>query len=221
MKRFSPMNLIVAIIWMAPLIYLAYTFSALPNMVAVHFNIEGEPDRMGSKNEMAILVCCLSTISIGIYFLMKYLPKIDPKRYSKGTPSSFTKIGQAIILLISCIAFAIIWSAAVNKFAINKMLLPVLGIFFTYLGNIMYNIKPNYFTGIRTPWALENEDNWKATHWLAGKLWFVGGLVITVGTLLLSAKAAFIFFITIVLIITLIPFIFSYRYFKKHTSSNN
>jgi uncharacterized membrane protein len=80
----------------------------------------------------------------------------------------------------------------------------------------MHSIKPNYFAGLRTPWALEDPDNWRATHRLAGKLWFAGGLVITIAVLLLPTVPGFIFFMSIVAVLVLIPFIYSYRYFKSH-----
>ena len=80
--------------------------------------------------------------------------------------------------------------------------------------------KPNYFIGFRLPWTLESEDNWRKTHQLVGKLWVAGGLAITISTLLLPANISFIFFVIIMLTITIIPIVFSYRYFKK-TQNNN
>ena len=54
------------------------------------------------------------------------------------------------------------------------------GLLLCLIGNYMHTIKPNYFAGLRLPWTLNNEDNWRKTHLLAGKLWFVGGLVIAI-----------------------------------------
>ncbi len=219
MKRISLMDVFVFIIWTCPLIYLAYTYPSLPKTVAVHFNIDGQADRMGGRSEVVIGVCILSAISAGIYFLMKYLPKIDPKRNARTSPSAFKKVGHAIVLLMSCIGVAITYSAVAGKFTFEHLMLPALGLFFAYMGNVMYNIKPNYFAGIRTPWALEDEGNWKGTHRLASKLWFAGGIIITIATLFLPMKVGLIFFMGIVAIITIIPFAYSYRYFKKNQSN--
>lgn len=218
MKKIPFMAAFVWLVWAFPLAYLIYIWPTLPTTVPVHFNINGEPDRMGSKSEMAFGVCLMAVLSVGIYFLMKYLPKIDPKQKDKDTGTVFIKIGYAVILLLSGIGVSIIYSTVTTKLEFDYLLFPALGIFFSYLGNIMYNMKPNYFAGIRTPWTLDNEDNWKSTHRLAGKLWFGGGIVITIGTLLIPVKIAFIFFMIIITIITLIPIIYSYRYFKKHQS---
>lgn len=80
----------------------------------------------------------------------------------------------------------------------------------------MHSIKPNYFAGLRTPWTLEDPDNWRATHRLAGKMWFAGGLVLAVLVLLLPLKAGLIAFMSVMFVIIIIPIIYSYRYFKSH-----
>jgi uncharacterized membrane protein len=218
MKRLTLMDAFVFFIWLLPIIYLAFIYPSLPERVAVHFNIEGHPDREGSKKEILFVVGLLTVLSAGLYYLMKWLPKIDPKRNAKTSPSSFKKIGHAVVLLMSCIGVAITYSAVGGQFTFNQLMLPTLGLFFAYMGNIMYSIKPNYFAGIRTPWALENEDNWKATHRLAGKLWFVGGIIISISAFFLSPKTAMVFFIAGIAVMTIVPFAYSYLYFKKYPS---
>lgn len=99
---------------------------------------------------------------------------------------------------------------------LDKVLLPLIGLLLAFIGNMMHSIKPNYFAGVRTPWTLENEDNWRSTHRLAGKLWFIGGITITFLTLLLPAKIATVVFISGAVSLSLIPVVYSYVYFKKH-----
>src|SRR5438309_3934620 len=106
-------------------------------------------------------------------------------------------------------------SSSTKGFRVDKIIFPVVGLFFAFMGNVMHSIKPNYFAGLRTPWTLEDPDNWRATHRLAGKLWFAGGLVTTVAVLLLPTVAGFIVFMGILAVLVLIPIIYSYRYFKK------
>jgi uncharacterized membrane protein len=82
---------------------------------------------------------------------------------------------------------------------------------------MMNSIKPNYFAGFRTPWALENEDNWRATHRLVSKVWFAGGILITIFTLILPSGPATIVLLCLVAVMTILPYSYSYRYFKKHS----
>jgi uncharacterized membrane protein len=84
------------------------------------------------------------------------------------------------------------------------------------LGNYMYNIKPNYFAGFRLPWTLESEENWKYTHRLAGRMWFAGGLLLTVLAFFLSEKAGFNVLMIITAIIVVVPTVYSYRFYKQN-----
>jgi uncharacterized membrane protein len=95
-----------------------------------------------------------------------------------------------------------------------------MGLLFAIIGNYMNNLKPNWFAGLRLPWTLENEDNWRRTHQLASKLWFAGGLLMALCGLLLPFKAAFTALIIIGLIIVIVPGVYSYRIYKEGTSPN-
>ena len=79
----------------------------------------------------------------------------------------------------------------------------------------MYNIKPNYFIGIRLPWTLENENNWKYTHRLAGIMWFVGGIISATLAMLIEAKAMFTIFIVITFLLVLVPGVYSFILYKR------
>lgn len=52
------------------------------------------------------------------------------------------------------------------------------GILFVVIGNYMPQLRPNYFMGIRTPWALENEHVWKKTHSMGGIVFCLMGLLL-------------------------------------------
>ena len=216
MKKFNTLDAAAAVIWLLPVAYLVYVFPGMPDTVPVHFGLDGTVDRYGSKLEFLAGPLTLTIMSALVYFLLKYLPSIDPKKTVKYGDVTFQKIGLGVVLLMSVLSIAIILAATSKGFRIDKMILPVIGLFFAFMGNLMHSIRPNYFAGLRTPWTLEDPDNWRATHRLAGKLWFVGGLVVTVIVLILPAKAGIITFMSILMAMVLIPVIYSYRYFKKH-----
>jgi uncharacterized membrane protein len=98
---------------------------------------------------------------------------------------------------------------------IQRVMFPLMGLLFAFIGNYMNHIKPNYFAGIRLPWTLSSDENWRRTHQLAGKLWFAGGVLIAIAGLVLSSSVAFPFFIAALVIMVLIPVIYSYRLFKQ------
>lgn len=200
-----------------PCIYMAYLYPHLPDIVPVHFDAAGTPNGYGSKSFLCLIVAGMGLLSLGIYLLIRYLPAIDPKRTARLSRQIFQKIGIAVVTLIAAINVIILYSAAAGRSPdVNHLLYPLLGLFFVYLGNLMYSIKPNYFVGIRTPWTLENEDNWRATHRLGSKVFFAGGICITIGALLTSSRTANIILAIITAIMVFIPVIYSFLYFKKH-----
>jgi uncharacterized membrane protein len=215
MNKQSWAHLAALVMWLLPIGYLIKVFPSLPEMVPVHFGLEGKPDRYGGKDELVQLTAILSVVTAGIYLLIRFLPKIDPKKMARYSGDAFKKIAFALVIFLSALQLFMIHSAISQSLSVIKFLFPLIGLFFAYLGNLMHSIKPNYFVGIRTPWTLEDADTWRATHQLAGKLWFTGGIIITMVTLLLPAKAGGIFFIAAAAFIALIPVIYSYLYFKK------
>ena len=208
------------LIWpilLGPAAYLAFAWNKLPEKVPMHYNIRGEVDRYGSKTELLAVMGIIIAISIGVYFLLVNINKIDPKKkYSTENLPRMRKLAFAISLFMSVLACFIIYSSLhpADKFNMQFIVITV-GLLFVVTGNYMYNIKPNYFAGLRLPWTLENEDNWKQTHLLAGKIWFAAGLLIVIAGFVLPAGAQLIVLLSVVALITIIPIIYSYRLYKK------
>lgn len=220
MKRVNSMDIAALALWLLPVAYVAYIYSSLPASVPVHFDIDGKADRYGSRGEFLALQGVLMGTSALVYLLLKFLPAIDPKKYVKYGEATFQKLALGLVLFLAALDIAIAYATVNNSFDVGKLILPVVGLLFAFIGNVMNSIKPNYFAGVRTPWTLEDPDTWRSTHRLASKLWFFGGIGLTIAVLLLPNKAGMIVFLSIVGILVLIPVIYSYVYYKKHHPSN-
>jgi uncharacterized membrane protein len=206
----------------APIIYLVAAWSSLPEKVAMHFNMQGQPDRFGNKNELIAMVCILSAVSVFIFFLLSNIYKIDPKKYAADNKEKLQRMGFAVAVFISALACFIIYSSAKGNIEMGmRYILAGVGLLICFIGNYMHSIKPNYFAGLRLPWTLNNEDNWRKTHLLAGKLWFAGGLIMAILCLLLPDKVSFIVFFIVMTILVMIPVVYSYRLYKKNNESEN
>lgn len=221
MKKFSLLDGAALAIWLLPAIYLFSIYSGLPQTVPVHYGLSGTIDRYGSKGEFLKTSIVLMAVSALVYLLLKFLPAIDPKKKVKYGEATFQKLAFGIVIFLAALNLCIMYATAHRGFDIGKLIFPLAGLLFVFIGNMMNSIKPNYFAGVRTPWTLENEDNWRATHRLASRLWVVGGLVITIITFILSAKSGTTVFMCGVAILALIPVVYSYVYFKKHRRSQS
>jgi uncharacterized membrane protein len=84
------------------------------------------------------------------------------------------------------------------------------------LGNYFQAVRPNYFIGIRTPWTLENEQTWKKTHRLGGRLWMAGGILIAILSLIIWNNLAIaITFGVILSVMVMVPVVYSYLEFLR------
>lgn len=215
------LKLLIWPILLAPIAYLLYIWSALPERVAVHFNLDGDPDRFGSKNELIYVTLGMTALSAAIFFLLPYAYKIDPKKHAIENKPRLHRLAFAIAVFISFISCLIVNSALKSQIKLDiQIMFGAMGLFWCILGNYLYNIKPNYFAGYRLPWTLSNEDNWKRTHWLAAKLLFAGGLLIVLAAIFLPKTPLIVVTITIAAISMIIPIIYSYRLFTKHKAAS-
>ena len=205
-----------------PWVYLACIWNQLPPTIPTHFGISGMPDKFGQKNEIILAPLILTVIGIGMYFIMRNIYRIDPKKkYSATTSAIMSKIAVVMIILLSAVSLFICYWTLKGKIEGIPVFFCGLSLFFAYMGNLMYSIKPNYFVGFRIPWALENEENWRKTHHLASKIWFIGGLVLAVASLLLNLKILVIVFIGTILIMSIVPIVYSYILYRRSNMPGN
>jgi len=200
------------IIVILPFLYLGYLYADLPETVPTHWNLQGEIDGWGSKSMLWVIPFVTGFLG---YVLMSLAPKIDPKKQIKQMGAKFYQLKFITVLFLTTLGLYILYASQQQSMSSPKILFILLGVFFTALGNYLPSVKPNYFIGLRTPWTLENTTVWKKTHRLAGKLWVGGGLLIIVSTLLLEQTQNFIVFFVITAIITIIPLVYSYVWYKQ------
>ena len=194
-----------------PIFYLGIIYTSLPTIVPIHWNIEGEIDKLGDKSTLIYI----SALPLLVYLIFTIMPKVDPKNKLMYMGNKFQKLKNVLTVFVSLMIIVVIHLVKHPTLANPKLIIMALGIMYIILGNYFKTIKANYFIGIRTPWSLENEMVWKNTHILGGKLWFVGGILIVLSSWVISQEYLFYVFLSITLIITLIPIIYSYILFKN------
>lgn len=203
------------LIILLPFIYLAYVWNELPEKVPMHWNINGEIDRYGEKMELVLIPILLPLL---IYFIFLVIPKIDPKNNLNKMGNKFEMIKILLTTFMSILALFIIYSAKNQSFSNPNYMILLVGIMYIILGNYFKTIKPNYFLGIRTPWTLENETVWKKTHRLGGKLWFIGGIMVVLSSLVFNKEFNFTIFMIVTVIIALVPVLYSFIIFNKYNA---
>lgn len=209
------MDWIVGLLLISPLIYLYFSFAKLPDQVPIHWGINGKPNGWVPKDEAWQTFLLTSLLGLGVYCLFRLITKIDPKKRTAQSQKIFNQIGFVSAAFITVINFAILVQAQSNTIDFTRFVLAITSLLLVFVGNVMHNLKPNYFLGVRTPWTLENEDNWRDTHRFASKLWFGGGLLAATLAIILPKEYAPVVFISIVAILAVIPIGYSFLLFKR------
>ena len=207
--------LVVVLLLSIPIIYAGIVYGNLPDIIPIHFDLEGNPNGFGSRSFIFLGPSILAATGIFTFLLISNLSSIDPKRYKQKSELLFKKLAFLMVIFLSALGMIIVRSSVTPGNFLIRNLFSMLGCLFIAFGYFMPSIGPNYFVGLRLPWTLESADNWKATHKMAGKWWMVGGAHQVIIGFILPAEAAAISFFIIMALMVAVPTGFSYLKFKK------
>ncbi|OCB78448.1 SdpI family protein [Flavobacterium crassostreae] len=200
-----------------PYVYLTTIWNKLPEQVPTHFNIEGIANDWSSKTTLLFIP---GALGIGIYFLMLIIPILDPKKKIQQMGDKYYTLRFMLTIFFSLLATYLLYASDTGSLKNPNMLFALIGVLFAMLGNYFQTVRPNYFIGIRTPWTLENEQVWKSTHRLGGRIWIVGGVLIAILAFFINNNHLFaIIFGVIISLIIIVPVVFSYTEFKKEKNT--
>ncbi|MBL4649134.1 MAG: SdpI family protein [Aureispira sp.] len=209
-----PKELLLLLITIIPVVYLFIVWKELPEQVPIHWNFQGEVDQYGSKASLGWVVLL---INVPIYLLMLFLPKIAAKQESiERMGKKYYRLRLILQLFLSALVFIILLvSSGATQIAIETLLGYSFIFFMLLFGNYMGSIRQNHFMGIRTPWTLENEEVWKKTHQLGGRLWIGGGLFGFIFLLFLPNNWVLMTVVALMIIPMILASIYSFVLFKK------
>jgi len=196
---------------LTPFVYLAIIWDSLPQRVPIHWNYKGEIDNWGDKFSLILMLFLLPVL---MYVLMTFIPKIDPKNRISLMGGKFYQLKFFLVLFMFLVALLIVYTTKERSVNNPNLVFALLGVLLIIFGNYFKVIQPNYFVGILTPWTLENNEVWKATHVFAGKIWVIGGFLLILGGLVLNNVFGKVF-VFIIVVLALIPVVYSFIKFKQ------
>ncbi len=202
--------IISSLLILLPTLFGLIIWDKLPNEMVTHIGLDGAADGFSRK---IFAVFIMPAILLLLHWLCLFITAKDPKNQNQTKKAS--GMVYWIIPGISIYVSLMIYSLALGlELSYEVLTLVFLGLMFIMLGNYMPKCKQNYSLGIKVKWALENEENWYATHRFGGKVWVVTGIALMLCALLPTR------FIPAILIACLIPaaalpVAYSYAYYKK------
>lgn len=213
MKKFNLVNELVFIVaHIAPFVYLFLMYDSMPETVPTHFNIEGEADGFSSKSNLIWMLLALNGIG---YLLFLIIPLIDPKKLAEKQPKIYLRLRIGITLLLVGLSILIVYMTTGNAMNGIFALAVFFGMLCIFLGNYLQAVKSNYFIGLRTPWTLSSEENWKKTHLISGRILFYGGILSFPFIFFMPANLSPIIPVTVLVGGSVFGLIYSYLIFRK------
>ena len=172
-KKYKKQLIISSILILLPIVFGLLMWDRLPDTMTTHWGADGQADGYSSKG---FAIFFLPLFLLGMHLFCVWITDLT----NRGNEQDF-KVMTMIFWIMPIISFmsnGMVYAIAMGKVWDMNALMPILmGLMFTIVGNYLPKCRQNTTIGIKVIWALNNEENWNATHRFAGKLWFVSGLI--------------------------------------------
>lgn len=208
--------------WVSPALVLgAFIFSTvvfpdLPERMATHWNLAGEPDGWSGRTLAAFFT---PTVMLLTLVMLRWLPSIDPRRQNFAQfPGAYGLAVDAIMLFFAGLHVAMLGEALGWPVSLVTALPVGVGLLMVVLGSVLPRARPNYMFGIRTPWTLSSDRVWERTHRVGGYVLCSSGALIVILALILP-KSALPLLILILLAAALGTVWYSYAAYQEEMRS--
>ncbi|EQC51129.1 SdpI family protein [Bacteriovorax sp. DB6_IX] len=186
-----------------------YLYPNLPNEIPTRFNLEGKPIAYATKEVQSFF---MPVLYLFVIFLVGIFVSNSAKANTmKNSQEVLAKVILAVGFVLLGVHIGSLLSFKGEQYFLRFFSLGA-ALFLVYGGSVFGKLEKNYFIGIRVPWTLSSDENWRRTHRLAGVLMVLFGILLF----------AFSFFVqnmmmavAAILIPCLLPIIYSFYYFKK------
>lgn len=206
--------LVSSIVILLPIVFGLIVWNKLPEKMPTHWGVNGQVDGWSNRS---LAVFGMPIFLLLIHWLCILCTVADPK--NKNQNNKIFGIVLWICPIISVVVGTMIYPEALGKTVKPyDVVYLMIGIFFIIIGNYLPKCKQNHTIGIRVKWALENEENWNATHRFAGKVWVIGGILL-LGCLLLPEEISVYVFLGLTIVLCILSLGYSYYYFKRKQRS--
>lgn len=206
--RFRKSSIISIIASLAILVIFNLLFyNKMPAELPTHWDFRGQADDYSSKFEAMVLIQgFLVVMNLFLCFMLDNDPK---NKRQNNFLMTLSKLSMPIIMTI---IYIITILAGLGKEVNTSVIISILmGILFIAIGNYMPKVKRNYTMGIKLPWTLNSDENWRRTHRFGGICFIFMGLIFFVSPFV---KSEVIVYLPLI-IVAVLPAIYSYYLYTK------
>lgn len=212
-KKLIRWRVALIVLMLLPVAEVLFVLPQLPDQVAVHWGVDGTPDRYGSRFEL--LLPLVIVLLIGGWML----------KDSSGKQPKGVKAGILLMMLIFNVITPIILymtfhpEVNLNSIAFGNIVCGLVSLAVIVAGNylpkVSWEYRMKYRHGFRTRYALDNEQVWAHTQRFAGYAYITAGVAGLAGCIFLSGVGALIVFIAAMILANLLGYLYSWKIWKE------
>ena len=160
----------------------------------------------------------LGSLPLILALLMAFLPRLDPRRENyRKSARAYNAVLLAIVSLMTLLQFIVLASALGHSLRVDMLVKALVGLLFLLIGNYMGTIRSTMLFGIRTSWTLSNEEVWRRTHRLGGRLFVLAGFGFIAAAFARGVLSA-VLPLTLLAVAVIVPFVYSYLLYRRINS---
>ncbi len=184
-RWFWPAAALTAVAWAAALYVGLAEVDRLPERVPVHWDINFRPDRYVPRQEAFGYFLPMPAAMTVMLLLTLVLPWLSPKHFDVDRFRDVYGYIMAVVVGLFGYLHVVIMLMYLELLSDpGKWFVGGIFLFFALLGNVLGQVRRNFWMGVRTPWTLASEAVWEGTHRQAAYLYFGLGLIGFVAVLL-------------------------------------
>ena len=222
-------------LWLTSLTAVAFAITCIcvqfmPVTVPMHYNINGEIDRYGSKNENFLFPCMIAAINVfwGVFIRMfaKKAAKADSDKARLEAENNvkvlgFTAIGVTVMFTVMQFVFLFM---DINTYDgqekmtvdINVVSNCLMGLITIVIGNIVPRCRRNGLIGIRTTWSMDNDTTWELSNRLGGRLLMAFGVLTILESIFIKGFASTVIMLVLLIATSVLVTYYSYVFYKEY-----
>ena len=205
LRKSSIISIITSILIL--IIFNILFYDKMPAELPTHWNFQGQADDYSSKFDAMVLTHgFLVVMNIFMCFMLDNDPR---NKKQKNFLMTLSKLAMPAIMIV---VYTITVMVGLGRDVNVSIIIPLfVGLLFIVIGNYLPKTKRNYTMGIKLPWTLNSDENWRRTHRLGGICFVIIGLCLILSVFLKSE----IVFLVPLFLGSIIPAIYSYYLYTK------
>lgn len=182
-------------------------YDKMPAELPTHWNFQGQADDYSSKfHAMVVIQGFLVLMNAFLCFMLDNDPR---NKRQNNFVMTLSKLAMPAIMLV---VYTITVMVGLGRDINVSVIIPLfVGLLFIAIGNYFPKIKRNYTMGIKLPWTLNSDENWRRTHRLGGICFIIIGLSLILSVFLKSE----IVFLVPLFLGAITPAVYSYYLYTK------